>query len=154
MNDFKSFLQNEYIALLRKLEPHQQPQWGKMDAQQMVEHMRDIFKLANGKIKMPLMDNNPVHVEKKRAFLLTDLPFPQNAKGPGVPDEPIPHRAADMEEALTKLKPEIDEMFAAYDADPSLQLMHPAFGELDYELQMRYMQKHVFHHLRQFALAD
>lgn len=154
MNDFRSFLRNEYIPLLQKLEPRQQPQWGKMDAQQMVEHMRDIFRLANGKIKMPLMDNDPVHVEKKRAFLLTDFPFPKNAKGPGVPDEPIPHRAAGMEEALAKLKPEIDEMFAVYDADPSLLLMHPAFGQLDYELQMRYMQKHVFHHLRQFGLAD
>lgn len=154
MNDFRSFLQNDYIPLLQTLQPHQQPKWGRMDAQQMVEHMRDIFKLANGSIKMPLMDKNPTHVEKKRAFLLTDLPFPQLTKGPGLPEDPIPHRAAGMEEALKKLKPEIDAMFAAYDADPALQLMHPAFGELDYDLQMRYMQKHVFHHLRQFGLID
>ena len=154
MQAFAHFLKNEYIPLLKKLEPRQKGLWGKMDAQQMVEHMRDIFKVANGKFKMPLMDDNPVHLEKKRAFLLTDFPFPQNAKGPGVPDEPIPHRAANMEEAIARLEPEIDAMFAAYDTDPSLLLMHPAFGELDYDRQLRYLSKHVYHHLRQFGLAD
>jgi hypothetical protein len=116
--------------------------------------MRIIFMVANGKIPLTLIEKDPVHLAKKRAFLLTDLLFPQNAKAPGIPEEPVPHKYSNLEEAIAKLEPEIEGMFKAYENDPALILMHPAFGELDYELQMKYMNKHVFHHLRQFGLAD
>jgi hydroxymethylglutaryl-CoA reductase len=154
MDNFKHFLQYDYIPLLKKLTPNQPAAWGKMDAQQMVEHMRLIFMAANGKISLTLLEKDPVHLAKKRAFLLTDHPFPQNAKAPGIPDEPMPYKYSNLEEAIAKLEPEIELMFKVYTADPTLILMHPAFGELDYDLQMKYMHKHVFHHLRQFGLAD
>jgi hypothetical protein len=48
------FLKHELIPLLHTLKADQKPKWGKMDAQQMVEHMRDVFKAANGKIVLPL----------------------------------------------------------------------------------------------------
>jgi hydroxymethylglutaryl-CoA reductase len=154
MDNFTHFLKHDYIPLLKKLKPGQAGAWGKMDAQQMVEHMRVIFMAANGKIPLKLLEKDPVHLEKKRAFLLTDLPFPQNAKAPGIPDEPVPHKYSSLDEAIAKLEPEINATFKAYADDPSLTLMHPAFGELDYQLQLRYLNKHVFHHLRQFGLAD
>jgi hypothetical protein len=146
------FLKYEYVPLLRTLTPHQKGKWGKMDVQQMVEHIRDVFKVANGKIVLPLLNTNPEKLAKMRAFLLTDLPFLENTKSAVMPEEPRPHKYATIEEAIAKLEPEIDAVFTFYAADPSKTLMHPVFGELDYELQLRYLDKHVRHHLRQFGL--
>ncbi|MCW3087279.1 MAG: hypothetical protein JWQ78_665 [Sediminibacterium sp.] len=148
------FLRHEYVPLLRQLAPDQKPKWGKMDGQQMVEHMRDVFKVANGKIAMQLLNTDPGRLAKMRAFLLTDQPFQENTKSAVMPEEPRPHKYSGMEEAIAKLETEIGDMFTAYAPDPSKTLMHPAFGELDYELQIRYLDKHVRHHLRQFGLVD
>jgi hypothetical protein len=148
------FIKHDYIPLLHKLSAGQQGKWGKMDAQQMVEHMRDIFKLASGKILVPLLNTDPDRLAKSRAFLMTEDPFPTNIKGPGVPEEPRPHKYSSLAEAIAKLEPEIEAVFTAYANDADKLLMHPVFGELDYELQIRYLDKHVRHHLRQFGLVD
>jgi len=125
-----------------------------MDAQQMVEHMRDVFKVANGKIALPLLNTDPERLAKMRAFLMTDQPFAENTRIAVVPEEARTHKYAGIEEAISKLEPEIEDVFAVYSTDHSKLLMHPVFGELDYELQMRYLDKHVRHHLRQFGLVD
>lgn len=148
------FIKHEYVPLLHKLTADQKPKWGKMDGQQMVEHMRDVFKVANGKIAMQLLNTDPERLAKMRAFLMTDQQFGENTKSPVVPEEPRPHKYANIEEAIAKLEPEIDDVFNTYAPDHSKLLMHPAFGELDYELQIRYLDKHIRHHLRQFGLVD
>jgi hydroxymethylglutaryl-CoA reductase len=148
------FLKHELIPLLRTLPPGQKPKWGKMDAQQMVEHMRDVFKAANGKIVLPLLNTDPERLAKMRTFLLTDQQFHENTKSAVMPEEPRPHKYKNIEEAITKLEPEVEDVFNAYAPDHAKLLMHPAFGELDYELQIRYLDKHVRHHLRQFGLVD
>ena len=40
MEDKILFLKEEFVPLLRQLQPTTQPVWGKMDAQQMVEHLK------------------------------------------------------------------------------------------------------------------
>src|SRR6478609_8304198 len=154
LDDKVHFIKHDYIPLLQTLTADHKAKWGKMDAQQMVEHMRDIFKLANGKILVPLLNVDPERLARSRAFLLTEDPFPINIKGAGVPEEPRPHKYNSLTEAIAKLEPEIEEVFTVYAADPDRLLMHPVFGELDYELQIRYLDKHVRHHLRQFGLVD
>ena len=148
------FLKHEVVPLLRTLKADQKPRWGKMDAQQMVEHMRDVFKAANGKIVLPLLNTDLERLAKMRAFLLTDQQFQENTKSGVMPEEPRPHKYTSIEEAIAKLEPEIADVFNVYAPDHSKILMHPAFGELDYELQIRYLDKHVRHHLRQFGLVD
>ena len=148
------FLKNECIPLLNKLVPGQQGNWGKMDAQQMVEHLRDICKLANGKIILPLLNTDPEKLAQARAFLMTEDPFKENTRVPVMPEEPRPHKYADLEEAISKTKPELEDVFTAYAANPALQLMHPMFGELNYTEQIHYLDKHIRHHMRQFGLVD
>ena len=148
------FLKQEYIPLLQKLSAGQKAVWGKMDGQQMVEHMRDVFKLANGKIVLPLLNTDPEKLAKARDFMMSNEPFKENTRVPVMPEEPRAHKYASLEEAIAKLEPEINDMFVVYDADPHKKLMHPMFGELDYEQQIHYIYKHVGHHLRQFGLID
>jgi hypothetical protein len=148
------FLTHECIPLLQQLSADQKGKWGKMDGQQMVEHLRDIFKLANGKILLPLLNTDPDKLAKARAFMMSDGLFQENTRVPVMPEEPRPHKYAGLPEAIDKTEAELNDIFTVYAADPSKVLMHPMFGELNYEQQVHYLDKHVRHHLRQFGLVD
>ena len=148
------FLQHEYIPLLHKLKTDQKGVWGKMDGQQMVEHMRDVCKVANGKMALPLMNTDPEKLAKARDFMMSNEPFKENTRVPVMPEDPRAHKYASLEEAITKLEPELNDVFVVYAADAHKKLMHPMFGELDYEQQIHYLYKHAQHHLRQFGLID
>lgn len=148
------FLKHECLPLLQQLSPDEKGKWGKMDGQQMVEHLRDIFKLANGKIVLPLLNTDPDKLAKARIFMMSDALFQENTRVPVMPEEPRPHKYAGLQEAITKTEAELTDVFTVYAADPSKILMHPMFGELNYEQQIHYLDKHVRHHLRQFGLVD
>ncbi|MBV9989620.1 MAG: hypothetical protein JO301_18200 [Chitinophagaceae bacterium] len=152
LQEKEQFLKHEYIPLLRQLQAHQPGRWGKMDAQQMVEHMRDAFKVANGKIVLPLINTDPAVLEKARAFMLSEAPFRENTKMPLMPEEPRRHKYAGMEEAIEKLRPELEDVFTVYAADPQKVLVNPVFGDLNYEQQVHLLHKHAKHHLAQFGL--
>lgn len=148
------FLKEEVVPLLHKLRPLQKGNWGKMDAQQMVEHLEDVCKVANGKIALQLINTDPKGLAAARDFLATELPFQENTRVPVMPEEPRPHKYTTLQEGIEKVAKELDLVLEVYTANPSLQLMHPIFGSLDQELQIRYLYKHVYHHLRQFGLVD
>jgi hypothetical protein len=149
----EAFLKNELIPLLKTLQPGQKGQWGKMDGQQMVEHLRDVFKVANGKIVLPLVNTDPARLERDRAFIMTDMPFRENTRVPVMPEEPRPHKYPSIDEAIAKLKPELEEVFTVYAGDPQKTTHNPMFGELNYEQQVNLLYKHAMHHLRQFGLV-
>ena len=153
-NSAEQFLKKDLLSILKQLKPDQKAVWGKMDAQQMVEHLRDVCKVANGKIVLPLYNNDPAQLAKARAFLMSDLPFQENLRVPVMPEEPRAHKYAGMEEAIAKTMEELGEVFKVYADDPHLVLMHPMFGALNYTEQLHYLEKHIRHHLRQFEMVD
>lgn len=120
----------------------------------MVEHLEDVCKVANGTIGLQLINTDPKGLAAARDFLVSELPFQENTRVPVMPEEPRPHKYATLEEGIAKVERELFDVFAVYAADPSLELMHPIFGALNEELQLRYLYKHVYHHLRQFGLVD
>lgn len=148
----EQFIRNEYIPLLQKLPADTAPVWGKMDVQQMIEHIRDAFKVANGRLPLPLVNTDPEQLAKTRAFMLSDKPFRENTKMPLMPEEPRKHKYASKEEAIQKLVPELEHVFTVYSVTPGLRIMNPMFGELDYAEQLHLLVKHTKHHLRQFGV--
>ncbi len=153
-NPKEDFLENQLVPLLQTLSADQKGNWGKMDAQQMVEHLADIFRLANGRIVLPLLNNDPEKLAQARAFLMSDAFFQPNTRVPVMPEEPHPRICASMREAIAKMAAERDHVFVVYRADPALTLMHPVFGPLDFPEQIHYLHKHISHHLRQFGLVN
>lgn len=148
------FLKNDVAPLLRQLSPGQKAGWGKMDAQQMVEHLREVFKLANGKIVLPLLNTDPEKLADARVFVLSEEPFSKNIHVPVVPEEPRPYKYNSLEEAIQKTATELADVFTVYASETDKKLMHPMFGELNYAEQVNYLDKHVRHHLRQFGLIN
>jgi len=155
MEDKIIFLKEEFVPLLRQLQPDTQPAWGKMDAQKMVEHLRNAFKVANGKVQIDQMITiDDVHLEKLRAFIMTDKPFRENTKSPALPDDPLPKRFDSLSTAIDKMEVELQDVFAAYAANPDLEILNPVFGKLNFTQQVALLYKHVTHHLHQFGLKS
>jgi hypothetical protein len=154
MNEEKlRFLKENFVPLLRKLAPGQKGEWGKMDAQQMVEHFRETLKWANGKVQLPLFNPDPERLQKVRNFIMTEIEFKENTKSPALGEEPAPHKFSSLQEAVNKLEIELKDMFTAYEKEAGTQLINPIFGDLDYTQQVQLIYKHALHHLKQFGLV-
>jgi len=150
--DKKKFLQTEFIQLLEQLLPEQRGNWGKMNAQQMVEHMSEYLRIANGKKKMqPVLDE--AITQKMYAFMISEKPFRENTPNQLLPEVPLPVKKSSMKEALEELQNEINDFFEVYTNNPDLRNMSPFFGNLNFEEQVHLLHKHAMHHARQFGLV-
>jgi oxepin-CoA hydrolase/3-oxo-5,6-dehydrosuberyl-CoA semialdehyde dehydrogenase len=145
------FIRETLIPLLSSLNPADKGLWGRMNAQQMVEHLSDFFRLSSGKIHMPVVSPEE-HLPKLRAFLHSNKPFRENTKAPVLPEDPLPVRCTSMNASLEELNNALAEFLAAFTANPQLNSTHPVFGVLNEADWVQLHHKHVGHHLRQFNL--
>ncbi|MBI1344355.1 MAG: DUF1569 domain-containing protein [Terrimonas sp.] len=147
------FLQNDYLGLVRKIDPAVTALWGKMNAQQMVEHVTAFFKISSGRLVFPLVTPSD-QLARYREFLMSEKPFRENTRAPAsiLPDEPLPLRNASMEAAIQGLDKSVAEFFACFKEDAGKKTLHPVFGELNFLEWVQLHHKHVTHHLRQFAV--
>ena len=146
------FLKQEYIPTLGTLAPDATRLWGKMNVQQMVEHMVDYMQIANGKTQLPIAVDEAI-IPRMQAFLATEKPMRENTPNSLLPDEPPALKHDNLAAAIAELEQEVKAFFVAYELDPALKLVHPFFGELGYELQVQLLYKHCTHHLRQFGVT-
>lgn len=145
------FLSAQFVPLLKNLPADAIGKWGKMNGQQMVEHVAGFFKVSTGKIKFPLV--TPVeHLPKYKEFLYSDKEFRENTKAPVLPEEPLPVRFATMAEAISELDNDVHEFIHLFSNNDQLKTLHPVFGELNFEEWVLLHYKHVTHHLRQFEV--
>lgn len=148
------FLKNEFAATIATIAPDSAPIWGKMNVQQMVEHMiQDAFMVASGKVHLEQVTPEAI-IPKMQAFMLSDKPFKENTPNSLMPSEPRPVQYASVTEALGVLQQEIDAFFAAFEADPNKIVPNPFFGNLNFDMQVQLLHKHACHHLRQFGALD
>lgn len=148
-----SFLKNDLIAQLATIPADRVPAWGKMNLQQMTEHLsRDAFRVASGKVIFPLMTPEE-HIPKMHEFLRSDKSFRENTVNKLMPEEPLPLVHQDMSAALDELQAEIDYFFEVYQLEPGKKVVNAIFGDMDFELQVLLLHKHAIHHLRQFGIT-
>ena len=148
------FLTKETMPIFKGLSANAVGNWGKMNGQQMVEHVAAFFLVSTEKIKFALV-TPAEHLPKYREFLFSDKEFRENTKAPGnvIGEEALPLRYADMDEALEKLFESIAYFEYFFKDDADKKTLHPVFGELNYEEWVLLHYKHVTHHLRQFGLG-
>lgn len=154
MNEKKlAFLKSGFIPLIKQLNAADTPRWGKMNAQQMVEHVTAFFKISSGRLQLPLVTPEE-QLPQFRGWLMSEKPFRENTKAPAsiLPDEPLPLRKPNMEEAIAALEKSVQEFFTYFSDHVSGKALHPVFGELDFAEWVQLHHKHVTHHLRQFGI--
>jgi len=149
--DKEAFLLKEYIPLLKKLTGTEKGQWGLLSPQGMIEHMTDSIGIAWERIKEPLQ--TPVeHVEKMKAFALSDKEFKPSTKNSLMPETPAPLRNTTMADALIELEYEIQKFANYYKVNNEAVVINPFFGPLNYPQWIQLLHKHAIHHLKQFNL--
>lgn len=145
------FLKKDYLLALQKIAPGTQPLWGKMNVQQMIEHMAEYIAMAYGNPEMELI--TPADkVEKMQEWLKSEKPFKENTPNSLLPETPLPVEFATVQEALEDLQNELNNFFNAFDTTKKKYVMNPFFGELDYGMSIQLLYKHSTHHLRQFGV--
>lgn len=145
------FIREGFLSLLNGLSPDTRAVWGKMNPQQMVEHVTGFFLVSIDKLQFPLVTPEE-HLPKFKEFLQSDKQFRENTKAPVLPEEPLPVREPNLASAIQQLKATIDSFFAYFSDDPNKKTLHPVFGWLNFEEWILLHYKHVTHHTRQFGL--
>ncbi len=146
-----NFISTQLVPLLKNLAPDSKMKWGKMNAQQMVEHVSGFFRVSTNKLHFPLVTPEE-HLPKFKEFLRSDKEFRENTKAPVLPEEPLPVQFASFEDAVNDLEKEIADFLHQFKKDPALTTQHPVFGDLNFEEWVLLHYKHVVHHTKQFGL--
>jgi hydroxymethylglutaryl-CoA reductase len=136
---------------LAKLQPGQQPLFGKMGPQHMVEHLIDVLRISNGKVKFHI--HTPEEkLENYVKFLFSDKEMPVGFKAPFIGEEPSAIIYPDLETAKEVLLNEVETFFNYYAEEPLRKEMHPIFGPLNKTGWLMLHGKHFRHHFKQFDL--
>jgi len=147
-----NFLKTELSLLCHEIDEARLGNWGKMNAQQMLEHLSDFFNVSTEKISFPLVTPEE-HLPKYREFLFSDKEFRENTKAPEtiLGEEPLPLRSKSLQSAKEYLNKSVADFFHFFEEDPQRKTIHPVFGPLNFEEWVLLHYKHVNHHLRQFT---
>ena len=150
IQDKKHFLQKEFTHKLSMLDAATPAKWGKMNVQQMIEHMSDYVRIASGRAPMEIVTEAD-KLPRMQGFLMSDKQFPENTPNILMPDTPPPARHESKDAAIAELQAEIDHFIEVHENDREKKTANPFFGELDYDMQIQLLYKHSTHHLRQFG---
>ncbi len=145
------FLQQTFPALLKKLKGDETPEWGKMNAQQMIEHMTDSFRIADEKNRQTI-HTPPEQLEAFKRFLMSDKEFRPMTKNALMAEDPPAIINDTLEEAVTELEEEISFFVSYFENQPGRITTNGIFGNLNYEEWINLLHKHAVHHLKQFRL--
>ncbi len=147
------FIQHQFVQLTSGLAADAVGQWGKMNGQQMVEHVTAFFNVSSGRLNFPLVSPSE-HLPQLKAFLLSDKVFRENTKAPVsvLGEEPLPVRTNNMAAAVEGLQQSINDFINYFSGDAYKTTLHPVFGELNFEEWVLLHYKHIQHHGRQFGL--
>lgn len=144
------FLRSEYTSKLTALDANAERRWGKMSVQQMIEHMSDYVRIANGRTSVDVVTPEE-KLPRMQGFLASEKPFPENTPNSLMPDEPVPARLGSKADAIKELQDELDYFFTAHKNETDRKTPNPFFGLLDFNSQVQLLHKHATHHLRQFG---
>ena len=149
----ENFLRTKLVKYLQQLNPATPPRWGKMNVQQMIEHLAgDVTPVASGRLKFDEILVPTENLQRMRDFLMSDKPFKENTKNPLLGEEPRPLRYKTVQAAIGALQQELIYFFEAFEKDHNLITRNPFFGDLNFEQNVQLLYKHSLHHLRQFGV--
>jgi oxepin-CoA hydrolase/3-oxo-5,6-dehydrosuberyl-CoA semialdehyde dehydrogenase len=149
--DKLEFVQKRFPELAATLNPTQTGKWGKMNAQQMVEHLAESISYATGENNQQL--HTPAeHVPKYREFMLSDKEFKENTKNALMAEEPPAMKTQDIHVAIDEYSQQVSKFVKYFQENKNAKLMNSIFGELSYEEWLHLFEKHTKHHAKQFGL--
>ncbi len=148
-----TFLRTFFFGALDRLQPAERARWGRMTAQQMVEHLLWAFEISTGQVRIEC-PVPPDQLAKFKVFLRHNRPTPHEFMNPLLRDGLPTLRYAGVAEARTALQAEVERFIEHAGAEPEAVHTHPIFGPIGAEDWSRTHFKHCAHHLSQFGLLQ
>jgi hypothetical protein len=141
------------MDVLLQLQPDSKAIWGRMDSQQMIEHLILVCEISNGSKEAEILTPEK-YIEKSQAFLMCDEPMPKNFVAKFIPEEPIAHRYDDLQSAIQAFLSSLSLYHSYWEGKKGSTRNHPVFGKLNKKMWNRVHNKHITHHLLQFGLSN
>lgn len=151
IGEVRHFLTEEVPELLSALKEETQPLWGKMTAQLMVEHLIVTYKMAIGRIKIPVISAEEDHPRLK-VYLMKDSPMRRSVPSPTGNNNLQPLRSGSLAEAVEKLQKETQSFLTFQKEQPDFVADHPYGGPMTSSEWLLFHRKHFKHHFIQFGL--
>jgi oxepin-CoA hydrolase/3-oxo-5,6-dehydrosuberyl-CoA semialdehyde dehydrogenase len=148
-----TFLRTFFFGALDALRPDTPALWGRMTAQEMVEHLVWTFEVSTGRVVLecPYAEDQR---ERMKPFLHHNRPTPHDFMNPALRDGLPPLRFPSLKAAKAALQDEVDRFIEHSRTRPDTRHMHPIFGPIGVEGWSRTHFKHGCHHLLQFGLIE
>jgi len=144
--------ETQIMDSLKMLKDDIKPQYGKMTAQHMLEHLTLTLKLSVGKIKYPPFTPSERALKSKDILLFTELEMPMGMTPPNDTRELYPLKYPDLEKAKEALLKAWAEYMEYYEKNGGASEIHPRFGYLNKDEWNRFHYKHFMHHFKQFGV--
>jgi hypothetical protein len=144
-------MNNKFSTKINLLKSNQNPLWGNMSAQHMVEHLILAVKMGNGKLKLECI-TPPDKLPTFKKFLMSSRPMPKGFVNPVIGPDNLPLNYSSLDEAKSKLEEEIEDYHRFFEENPDAKTMNVTFGELNKTEWDQFHKKHFTHHLEQFGL--
>ncbi len=141
----KSLLRSKLSTINKETKPL----FGKMNGQQMVEHLSFLLQISNGNVNADYFVSDE-KTARRKPFLNTEGELQVGFKAPMLSEEPNKLEFNSIGEAINDLFIHIDGFNEHFKTSKSEN--HPFFGELDFEYWQKFHVKHFTHHFKQFNL--
>ncbi|MEM6321836.1 MAG: hypothetical protein AAF960_29520 [Bacteroidota bacterium] len=150
---YKDFLTKELPTMLRTLEGDQEPNFGLMTAQHMVEHLIYVTKSIAKRRGEPKDD--PTKSQRYfRKFIDAGAPFEYRPKD-GVTKENLNDlRSPNMEAAIQGLEAATNQFYELFESNPNHRSYNDMMGEFDLTELELFNYQHGRWHAHQFGLIE
>ncbi len=144
--------ESEIRNTLGKLSNSDKPVFGTMNAQQMIEHLSAVTQIPNGNWSVDIFVDDE-KTARRRPFLDTNQEIQPGFRASFLSDNPTPLKFNSIEEAIDDLITQLEVFFDVFEKDSSRTVVHPFFGELNFDYWKKFQVKHFTHHFKQFGLV-
>ncbi|PZD78673.1 phenylacetic acid degradation bifunctional protein PaaZ [Mesonia sp. K7] len=140
-------------SALAKLKEGTQPEWGNMNAQQMVEHLEYTYRIASGEIQDFEIKTPEKVLQKVHDTLYNYEKMPRNFEFPLYESKSAPAlKHENLEQAKEKLLEAREDYLRFFKENKEATLKNAVFGELNRFEWYLLERKHLNHHFEQFNL--
>ena len=136
---------------LSSLNEDSKPVFGQMNAQQMIEHLSAVTQIANGNWNVNVFVSDE-KTARRKPFLQTENELQTGFRASFIADEPSKLKFSSIENAIDDLLYQVQSFLLIFKQDKNRTVVHPFFGELNFEEWKKFQVKHFTHHFKQFDL--
>jgi len=136
---------------LLNLKEDTKPVFGQMNAQQMIEHLSSVTQIANGNWNVDVFVSDEKSARRK-PFLNSENELQMGFRASFLSDGPVPLKFNSLAEAIDDLDYQVQQFVMIFNKEEGRTVVHPFFGELDFDYWKKFQVKHFTHHFKQFDL--